>query len=126
MNKAIEKAKRTINNFDTAFKSGNHSNVDFSVKKRYVTPSGGGEHIWVGVIEILDDAYKGIVNNNPEMTQVVSYGDTVIVKKDEITDWMYLSNNILKGGYTIRVVRSKMTNKERMEMDKDLGYKIED
>lgn len=126
MNQAIDKAKRTINDFDAAFKSGNQSYFGFAVKKRYVTPDGGGEHMWVAVMEILRDGYKGFVNNDAEITQVVKYGDTVIVRKNEITDWMYVNKDVLKGGYTTRVIRSQLSKKEQVELDKSLGYKIED
>jgi uncharacterized protein YegJ (DUF2314 family) len=39
---------------------------------------------------------------------------------------MYLDNNVLRGGYTIREIRNQMTKEERISMDKDLGFKIED
>ena len=126
MNSAINKAKETITQFDIAFKSDNHYYTDFAVKKRYKTMDGGGEHMWIAVINLGDGNYKGFVNNDAEKTTEVKYGDTVIVRKDEITDWMYLDKNVLRGGYTIREVRNRMDNKERSKMDKDLGYKIED
>ena len=70
--------------------------------------------------------YKGYVNNDAGKTTEVKYGDTVIVSKDEITDWMYLDNNVLRGGYTIRAIRNRLSKKGRMEMDESLGFRIED
>ena len=82
--------------------------------------------MWIAGIIFFKGNYQGIVNNDAERTTEVKYGDTVIVQKDEITDWMYLVNNVLKGGYTIREVRNKMTKEERNKIDNDLGFKIED
>ena len=126
MNSAIDKAKQTISEFDQALKSNNPSYTDFAVKKRYKTSDGGGEHMWIAGIKVVNGNYKGFVNNDAEKTTEVKYGDTVIVRKDEITDWMYLDNNVLKGGYTIREVRNQMSKGERIKMDKELGFKIED
>jgi uncharacterized protein YegJ (DUF2314 family) len=126
MNAAINKAKKTINQFDQALKSNNPGYADFAVKKRYKTPDGGGEHMWIAGISIVSGNYKGFVNNDAEKTNEVAYGDTVFVRRAEITDWMYLENNILRGGYTIREVRSRMNKEEGNKMEEDLGFKIED
>jgi uncharacterized protein YegJ (DUF2314 family) len=126
MNLAIDEAKKTIGEFDQALKNRNPSQTDFAVKKRYKTADGGGEHMWIAGITFENGNYKGFVNNDAEKTTEVKYGDTVIVHKDEITDWMYLDNNVLKGGYTIREVRNQMNKEERIKMDKGLGFKIED
>jgi len=126
MNEAINKAKNTIQEFDKALKSHNPAYSDFAVKKRYKTSDGGGEHMWIAGISIVNGNYKGFVNNDAEMTKEVKYGDTVIVRKDEITDWMYIDNNVLRGGYTIRVIRNQMTKEEQIEREKESGFKIED
>jgi len=126
MNSAIDNAKKTINEFDQALRSNNPSYTDFAIKKRYKTADGGGEHMWIAGVKPVDGNYKGFVNTDAEKTTEVKYGDTVFVRKNEITDWMYLENNILKGGYTIREVRNQMNKEERNKMDKDLGFKIED
>lgn len=126
MNSAIGKARQTIEKFDQALKSSNPSYTDFAVKKRYRTPDDGGEHMWIAGIILVNGNYKGFVNNDAEKTIEVKYGDTVHVRKDEITDWMYLDNNVLRGGYTIREIRNKLSKDERAKMDKDLGFEIED
>lgn len=125
-NSAITKARQTIDEFDKAITSGNSSYTDFAVKKRFLTPDDGGEHMWVAGIILVNGTYKGFVNNDAENTLEVKYGDTVIVRKDEITDWMYLDSNVLRGGYTIRAVRNKLSKDERIKMDNELGFKIED
>jgi uncharacterized protein YegJ (DUF2314 family) len=125
MNEAINKAKKTIDEFNKALLSDNPSYSDFAIKKRYKTAE-GGEHMWVAGINLVNGNYKGFINNDAEKTTEVKYGDSVIVQKNEITDWMYLDNNILRGGYTIREVRNQMNKDERIKMDKDLGFKIED
>lgn len=126
MNSAIAKARQTLSNFDKSFQSKKPEYTDFAVKKPYKTDDGGHEHMWIALISIEDRGYKGYVNNDAEKTHEVKYGDTVFVGKKEITDWMYLENNVLRGGYTIREIRSHLTSEERSKMDEELGFKIED
>lgn len=126
MNSAINIARKTISELDKALTIRNPSYSDFAVKKKFKTANGGGEHMWIAGISLVNGNYKGFINNDPESTQEIKYGDTVIVQKSEITDWMYLDNYILKGGYTIREIRNKLTNEDRIKMDKELGFRIED
>lgn len=127
MNRAIDKARQTIRQFDSAFRSGNKNYTAFAVKKRYGVPGNdGGEHMWVAVTAIENGRYKGYVNNDAEATTEVKYGDSVQVGKDEITDWMFLDRNLLKGGYTIRAIRNHLSKEERINMDNELGFTIEE
>lgn len=126
MSFAIEKAKKKITQFDQALKSNNPSYSNFAIKKKYMTPDGGGEHMWITEISIANGLYKGVVNNDAEKTNEIKFGDTVFIRRDEITDWMYLENNTLKGGFTILEIRNEMNKEDRKKMDERLGFKIKD
>lgn len=125
MNLAIEKAKQSIANFDVALKSNNPKFTNFSVKKPYQTES-GHEHIWISDVVLKGDKYLGIIGNTPEYTNEIKLGDTVLVDKSEISDWMYIEENKLRGGYTIRALRNKMSASEKKEFDNENGMIIED
>lgn len=125
-NLAIEKAKLTLAIFDSAFSSGNPLFENFAVKKRFLTRVGDGEHIWINVLTKNDSGYQGIINNDPEDTNEVRFGDTVFVAKGEVTDWMFVERNELRGGYTIRAIRAKLSREERVQFDESLGFKISD
>lgn len=125
MNAAISMAKNTIDEFDKALLSRDPSYTDFAIKKPYKTES-GHEHMWIGSITLAEGKYRGVVNNDAESTKEVKYGDTVLVGRDEISDWMYLDNNVLRGGYTIREVRNKMNKEEQKKFDAETGFIIKD
>ena len=124
MNLAIEKAKLNIENFDSALKSNNPKFLNFSVKKPYKTVS-GNEHIWISDVVLKGDSYLGVIGNTPEYTGEIKLGDTVLVEKREISDWMYIDENKLKGGYTIRALRNKLSESEKKEFDSENGMIIE-
>lgn len=85
MNKAIETANQTLDQFDNALNSNNPAFVYFSLKTRFTTTA-GGEHIWIGNISLIDNKYYGVVENLPDKTTEVNIGDTVQILKDNISD----------------------------------------
>jgi uncharacterized protein YegJ (DUF2314 family) len=126
MNSAIDSAQKTLYVFDIALRKADKNSREFSIKKRYKAANGGGEHIWITDILLFKEGYKGVVNNIPVQTNEIKLGDTVFVDKKDITDWLYVQNNVLRGGFTIRVELKHMTPKEREETLQEMDYKIED
>ena len=125
MNKAIQTAVSTIDQFKTALQSENPNYSYFALKTRFETED-GGEHIWISNIVLRDDSFYGIVDNLPESTTEVSVGDTIQIVNSNISDWMYVDGQKLRGGYTIRLLRQRMTDAERNQFDQENGLIIED
>lgn len=123
MNRATDAAKNSIGTFDSALRSGNPSYQSFSLKSKFDKPD-GAEHIWVGNISIQNGRYFGVVDNVPNSIPNLKVGDTIDV--NNITDWMYIDNGVLRGGYTIRVLRDRMSPDERMAFDAEFGVTIEE
>ena len=121
MNKAIAEAKKTVPEFYNALESGNPDYDAFGIKMRFNTSDSGGEHIWINGLFKKDGEYFGVVDNLPEFTKEVEQGDTIKIDKNQLSDWMYLDKNKLKGGYTIRLLRDRMSEEERTEFDKTSG-----
>lgn len=120
MNMAIEKARETFkNDFYQALLSKNPDFSNFTLKQRFDVPEGDGEHIWIGDIVFHDGKYSGIVQNEPIQTLDVKLGDEVVVNTDNLSDWMYYDKNIVKGAYTVKVLRKTMTDEERKQMDSE-------
>jgi uncharacterized protein YegJ (DUF2314 family) len=67
----------------------------------------------------------GILNNKPVDVKTVKLGEKVEVTPDKISDWKYIENGRLVGGFTTRVIRDGMMPKEREQLDHDLPFKIE-
>jgi uncharacterized protein YegJ (DUF2314 family) len=125
MNDAIKNANSTLSLFSQALKNPSPDAGYFALKKRFNTAD-GGEHIWVSSISIKDNEYFGVVDNLPEATADVKVGDTIQIENENISDWMYIENQKLRGGYTIRLLRNRMTEEERKQFDAENGLIIED
>jgi uncharacterized protein YegJ (DUF2314 family) len=125
MNSAIENAKLTFTQFDTAFKNGHFDTSQFSLKIRFETAI-GGEHIWTYGITFQNNSYYGIIDEDPVAAKNIRKGDKVKITKDNLSDWMYSDNGTLRGGFTIRALRDKMSPEERKTFDSTFYLRIID
>ncbi|GAA6765660.1 DUF2314 domain-containing protein [Flavobacterium sp. CGRL1] len=125
MKKAIRQAKASFNEFEIAIKSDNPNFKNFLLKKGFETPN-GDEYLWVRNILInkANNNYVGIVANEPLYTKAVQNGDFIEINKDDVADWMYLDNDVVKGGYTLKLLRSQMSKKEQQQFDAESNLKF--
>ena len=124
MNHAIAHAKGTLDEFDKAFRSNKFDSGTFALKVEFPTET-GSEHIWATSIRIENGSYYGIVDNLPNSTTQVKPGEKIKLDIKNISDWMYADNGVLRGGYTIRLIRSRMTKEEKKDFDASFSFKIE-
>lgn len=126
MNAAIAKAKTSFGQFVQAFEKPQQGYESFSLKVAYDTPDQSLEHIWIGDLTYQNAQFRGVVSNSPVSTKAVALGDTVLIDKEKISDWMYLDKGVLRGGYTIRVMRDQLSAAEKEKFTKSINFKIED
>lgn len=128
MNAAILKAQKTFNQFEKAIKSNATNYKNFTLKKAFPSDF-GDEHIWIMYIlphSTKKDVYVGIVGNEPLNTKKVKLDEVVEVSKKEVTDWMFYENDQLKGAYTMKVLRNRMTEADKKNFDEETGNIFKD
>jgi uncharacterized protein YegJ (DUF2314 family) len=126
MNKAKQKAKDGWDHFLSVLKRKDFDEGNASVKLGYPTNDGNSEHIWANDLHWIGNDLYAVINNFPENIPDMRMGDTVLVTKNKLSDWLYAENGVLRGGYTIRVIRKQMTPEERKSFDEEFGLKIEE
>lgn len=126
MNEAIEAARASLSQFEDAMRSDNPQYDLFALKVMFPDQIGGSEHIWITDLILEDGQYRGLVGNEPQYTILVEAGQEVTVDPEKISDWMFVEAGKLRGGYTLRVLRSRMSAHERAEFDRSLGITIEE
>lgn len=122
MNEAIEKANKTLADFNSALLNPEIEVKSLKVKFQNETDV---EHIWLSDVIFKDGKYSGIIDNEPEYIKNHQIGETISVDNKDISDWMYIENGKLFGGYTIKVIRSRMTESEKEEFDAESGMQID-
>ena len=117
INTAIKTARQTFEKFENALKSKNNEFGSFFLKVCFENK----EHIWISNITIRNNEYYGTVNNMPEYVKNIRLGDFIKINENNITDWMYRDNKKLVGGFTLRVIRNRMSEIEKQQFDSEIG-----
>ena len=110
MNAAIAQARATLPKFWASFAAPQPSETGHSLKVRIPYATGKGEHIWVAQVKkARDGVYWGKFANAPRHLPGKRAGDDVEFKDADISDWMFLRNDKIVGGETIRPMLKLMT-----------------
>ena len=123
MNRAVAQAKATYSEFVLALEAEDPAILGLSVKKPFEAKE-GYEHIWISDISWDGQAFSGTVGNEPVDVPGLTYGQAVTVTPEELSDWMYIRDGMLHGGYTLRVTLSEYPPEERAAMEREMGFKV--
>jgi uncharacterized protein YegJ (DUF2314 family) len=121
---AINEAQRTHEEFFDAFTSPKENQNSFLLKVLFES-EGEVEHIWVADIDASVFPLEGTVANETSLNGV-EFMQRISFHPSKITDWMYLENGYLIGGFTTQVIRSSLSAEERAEYDANAPYKFKD
>lgn len=98
MDRAIATARSKVGEFLAVLEKGDAET--FSVKVPITDPN-GTEHFWITDVTFKDGSFSGLVGNDPGVVRNVRYGQSWTVTQEEISDWMFLRDGRIHGGYTI-------------------------
>jgi uncharacterized protein YegJ (DUF2314 family) len=126
MRRTMSEARKSYFLFVDALKDRKPTMRSFAVKKGFPMPGGKTtEDIWLTDVTFDGTNFMGKISNDPVETREVKRGDVVRVKPAELSDWMYVENDVLRGGYTIRLIAQNQSEAERKQFEKKAGFKIQ-
>ena len=121
---AVTEARKTVKKFIAALKHPAPGQQDFEVKKPFVQGD-QVEHIWLSDVRFVGNHFEGQIDNQPRKVQGLKLGQLVSVKPKEISDWLYIDNGKLVGGYTVRAHYNELSPQQKREFDRDADFKME-
>jgi uncharacterized protein YegJ (DUF2314 family) len=121
MEAAIRDAKENFRQFIEAFFKPTPQQKNFLVKVVF-DEGGQQEHIWLADLDFGGKNPSGVVANEPKLPSL-KFMQRVEFQPSYISDWMYIEDGYLVGGFTTRVIRGRMTPEERQELDARTPYK---
>lgn len=98
MDQAIARAR---NETDAFLKVLAANDADSFSIKAPITDDNGTEHFWISDVKYQDGVFIGKIGNDPGVVKNVTYGQKWKVKKEDISDWMFMRGEKIHGGYTI-------------------------
>jgi len=84
------------------------------------------EHMWLSEVDYDGEFVSGVLVNSPNWVKSVKEGDSARFRIDEISDWMYAISGSVHGAYTVNLMRSRMTPRERRDHDAAWGMNFGD
>jgi len=123
MDRAVETARKSVKKFIKALRSPKDSQSRFAVKKRFIQGD-KVEHLWLQEVSFDGQLFHGKVDNQPVDIKGVRLGNVVSVSPDEISDWMYVQDGRLVGGYTIHAMCQNMSPAEKTRFEESAHCQI--
>jgi len=123
MRDAVHTARKTVGTFIAALQHPSPTQHDFEVKKPFVQGT-EREHIWLSDVTFSGNRFHGRVDNHPIKIKGLKIGERVSVNPNEISDWAYVDNGNLVGGYTIRVLYKELSPERRKELENENRFHI--
>jgi len=124
MRQAVHQARRTVGVFMQALVHPVAGQSDFEVKKPFIQGD-VVEHLWLSGVSFSGNRFHGYVDNVPHKIKGLKMGDRVSVNPNEISDWAYIENGRLIGGYTIRVLYYELSPQDKAALEKEARFRIE-
>ena len=125
LDSAIVQARNTLDTFITKITTPHRDRTFVAVKVRFTPPGEAPQDIWVDEVAYTDGILKGNVGDDIPSLRLEA-GEKIIIKEEEIVDWMIVEDGKLVGGYTIRLAVRRMSPEEREQFLETLDYTIED
>jgi uncharacterized protein YegJ (DUF2314 family) len=76
-------------------------------------------------VKLVGGRFQGKVDNVPEKINGLKLGQVVSVNPDEISDWVYINNGKLVGGYTIRAHYNELTPEQKKAFGRSADFRLE-
>jgi uncharacterized protein YegJ (DUF2314 family) len=84
------------------------------------------EHMWVSDVQFDGQFITGTLINSPNWLTSIKEGDTVRVPPARVCDWLYALDDRAYGGFTVNLLRSRMSDEERAGHDSCWGLEFGD
>ena len=84
-------------------------------------PDAPVEHMWVDDVYFDGSTIRGVLINSPNTIASIREGDEVTLPLDRIENWLCAFDDDAHGGYSVQVLRSRMSPDEREAHDEAWG-----
>ncbi|MFK7742801.1 MAG: DUF2314 domain-containing protein [Planctomycetota bacterium] len=112
MQAAMKQARTTFAKAKAWFDGGGKLSVKFPFATRGEGEGEGKEHIWISVTGIDSNTVDGTIANEPLNIEGLELGSEVRRKITELSDWLYMENGEMVGGFTVKVLQAQAAKRK--------------
>jgi uncharacterized protein YegJ (DUF2314 family) len=123
MRTAVGHARSSVGQFIRALRAKRPGDTNFMVKKPF-RQGDRTEHLWLTGLTFTGHRFHGRVDNRPRLIKGLKLGSYCSVEPGEITDWAYLHEGKLVGGYTMRALYARLSPKQQKEFQHETIFQI--
>jgi uncharacterized protein YegJ (DUF2314 family) len=123
MEAAMAEARNSLEEFERRLASPTPTQTMAIIKGKF-TEGENSEHMWINEIRVTPQGYRGVLGNQPEFISLKP-GQEVLVSRADVSDWVVVDDGRLIGGYTMRVMRARLPEKERAAFEAQNGFRVE-
>ena len=109
MEAAINRARSEVDSFIAELSKPTGTN---HAVKAPITDKGETEHFWLIDVSYKNGQFEGTIDNDPGMVSNVEAGQKWTIKKEDISDWMYMRDGKMYGNYTMRPLLAAMSEEQ--------------
>lgn len=120
---AVGQARGTLDEFKERILVPHPDRSFVALKVRFASPDGSSQDIWVDNVFYGEGGFQGSMGDDIPALKLF-FGDRISVPEKDIVDWMIVEDNVLIGGYTIRLAYQRMSPREQELFLQDAGYRI--
>ncbi|RFM31583.1 DUF2314 domain-containing protein [Chitinophaga silvisoli] len=84
------------------------------------------ENMWINNVGFDGEYIYGVLVNTPNELTNIQNGAEVKLSLDQISDWLFVNQDLTYGGFTIHAIRSQMSEEERNDHDAAWGLDFGD
>ena len=123
MDRAVDRAQKSLGFFIAALQKHKEGDNRFEIKKGFVEGD-HVEHLWVDHLSWDGKMFRGRINNQPLDIKNVRLGQSVAVAPRDVSDWMFVKDGKLIGGYTTRVLYRRLSAADQSQFDQEARFTI--
>jgi uncharacterized protein YegJ (DUF2314 family) len=139
--RSVAKARETLPHFKAAFSKPEFKAASFMIKAPFLDRSDAGEkalvrtadvaaayptlpvaHLWLSLSSVLEDLLFCSVFEAPRQLRLKS-GDSFVIKEQFIEDWMINDQGEVYGGFSLRVIRNALAERDKDAFDAHTGIR---
>lgn len=121
---ATREARDSLDRFIRTLSHPGPGQAEFSVK--FPVHAGEATHyLWLLQIAFDGSNFSGILGPDADGLKGHFPGERITTASKEITDWMFVDNGKLAGGFSLRAIRERLSGEARTQFEKSMWFRFD-